>query len=41
MNHTLTEVLELRRFAEDSMETHLLEVNAASVIYRKKSLMSA
>ena len=36
MNHTLTEVLELRRFAEDRMEAHLQEVNAASAVHRRK-----
>ncbi|AXY73346.1 hypothetical protein D3H65_04835 [Paraflavitalea soli] len=36
MNQTLTEVLELRRFAEDRMEVHLLEVNAADTMQRRK-----
>lgn len=36
MNQTLTEVLELRRFAEDRMEAHLLEVNAANAAHRRK-----
>lgn len=36
MNNTLTEVLELRQFAEDRMEAHLSEVNAAAKEQRKK-----
>lgn len=36
MNHTLTEVLELRRFAEDRMEVHLQEVNATHAAHRRK-----
>jgi hypothetical protein len=36
MNQTLTEVLELRRFAEDRMEAHLQEVNAANTAHRRK-----
>lgn len=36
MNHTLTEVLEMRRYAEDRLEAHLREVNAANKDYRRK-----
>ena len=36
MNHTLTEVLELRRFAEERMEQHLQQVNAAAKEDRRK-----
>lgn len=38
MNHTLTEVLELRQYAEDRLEEHLAEVNAMPREHRKKSL---
>jgi hypothetical protein len=37
MNHTLTEVLELRQFAEDRLEAHLSEVNAVDREHRKKA----
>lgn len=36
MNHTLTEVLELRQFAEDRLEAHLSEVNAVDREQRKR-----
>jgi hypothetical protein len=36
MNHTLTEVLELRQFAEERMEYHLQVVNEASKDERRK-----
>lgn len=37
MNHTLTEVLELRQYAEDRLEEHLAEVNAMPREHRKKA----
>lgn len=36
MNHTLTEVLELRQFAEERMEHHLQAVNATAKDDRRK-----
>ncbi|MBO9563635.1 MAG: hypothetical protein J7621_12715 [Niastella sp.] len=36
MNHTLTEVLELRQFAEERMEHHLQEVNVAAKDDRRR-----
>lgn len=37
MNDTLTEVVELRRYAEDRLEAHLQEVNAVAQEHRKKA----
>lgn len=36
MNHTLTEVLELRRYAEERLEQHMEQVNAATKEDRRK-----